>query len=218
MAEREMASIHPNGAQTGTECAKPLIWFVGGFCDILTGPISKWTYPAYRDGEGRGQDVRFVSHDGQAEIVKFSHACDGRDRKIAVVGHSWGGKTAVGACRQLARLKRDIALLVTLDPVSRLGARPDKPENVGKWVNIYVNYSKVPPNGHPEAGFANMVARWGGPWEYCAAADENHEYGYYGGDAHARAWEMFDLVKRDVARIGKDVLLSAYPNRAIASS
>jgi Chlorophyllase len=60
---------------------------------------------------------------------------------ICLIGHSYGGDTAMDVARDLSIVDLDIQLVVTLDPVS--SSRPvDKPQHLEKWINVWVETNK----------------------------------------------------------------------------
>jgi pimeloyl-ACP methyl ester carboxylesterase len=100
----------------------------------------------------------------------FSHLDDGQlfqaamarpaGQALVLVGHSWGGETAARVAIRLGRAGREVALLVTVDPVKRVltdGFLAALRECVGVWVNIRAT-------GGEKLDHSNLVAAIGGPW------------------------------------------------------
>jgi pimeloyl-ACP methyl ester carboxylesterase len=100
----------------------------------------------------------------------FSHLDDGKlfqaamarpvGQKLVLVGHSWGGETAARVAIRLGRAGREVALLVTVDPVKRVltdGFLGAVREAVQCWVNIRAM-------GGERLDHSNLVAAIGGPW------------------------------------------------------
>lgn len=138
----------------------PLVALIGGFFD-------SWTYGVAKNAEkhlpayfGAVETKYFAWDNGgdAAEWVKKERRAS--LRHVALVGHSYGGDTAMGVAGDLENVP--VALVVTLDPTSRF--QTDRPRNVGKWVNVYV----VGVND-----FSDVVSGVGGNWGYCADADVN---------------------------------------------
>lgn len=192
----------PAGAICET-CPKPLVIFIGGAADTITEMLKK----VYRHYEGefehtlKRQDVSYYSHlgwEGAANVARNTYK---RHKETVIfIGHSWGGDSSLKAIRKLEKNGIKVKLWVTLDPVSRFN-KVAKPSNVERWVNVYVNYEKAKrPRSLLDGYFANVIASVGGPWQRVEAADFNLEYNYYGEDAHAHAWEMFQLVRHEVEK------------------
>lgn len=183
---------------------RPLVLFFGGAGDVATGVVRQLLYPTYiPDGDefGPQQYTGYAQYD-QTELVLgcIRENYDDYKQKICLIGHSWGGDAALQTCRALESQKKQVALLATLDPVSQPGSRifnsRTKPGNVENWINVYVNYKEA------KSGFANNIARIGGPWGFCASATSNYEWPYKGGDAHAYAYDMFKrYVEPEVRKI-----------------
>jgi len=167
--------------------------------DATFGPIKKFTYPPYAGMYAKVQDIDYAEHDQEDKVVQeINDRYDINKQTVCIVGHSWGGDTALKCCRRLAP-KRNIVLLVTLDPVSsRLTRNTARPSNVKEWINVYVNYDKAP---WSDPLSANSIAMTGGPWGACSGADKNIEFPYYNSDAHAHANDMFRFVKEKVSAI-----------------
>lgn len=159
---------------------KPLFMIMGGFMDghCQRAYAILRAYPQL----DASHDLFFREYyEGRAvrEIVELYHQ---RGQTITLVGHSWGGDAAVHAVakRTMARVER----LLTLDPVSRKPLPKTAPQNVGHWMNVYVDYRLV---RHMQR--SNFVARVGGPWEETPGA--HHNVGMPGDVNHDEAVRMF---------------------------
>ena len=175
---------------------KPLVVFMGGAADSLTKVLFE-VAKDYEEKHHKYQDVYYRSHDAGATVVKLVEAYHASGRKVAVIGHSWGGAAAVHDVAMKTAAKIDI--LATLDPVERTRGKPlAKPPGVSRFINVYINYEKA-----ESFNVNNIIARAGGPWENVPCADENHDFiagkgipPRKGIPDHAWADEMFsDLVK-----------------------
>lgn len=158
--------------QTGNitqDCLKTLVVFVGGCADDLAQPVLRWVFPDYESAYGRGptriQDVCYSEY-GCGKVPPVIQKWFDAKQKIVLVGHSWGGNGVVELAEENQNIT--IELLVTLDPVSRSkGGDEEKPGNVKRWLNVYVDYDVA------DHSMPNMVARTGGPWGKCINANEN---------------------------------------------
>lgn len=164
---------------------KPLVVFIGGFGDVATENVAGWAL-RYQQAYYTYQDVYYREH-GQANSVKrLVEIYKQAGQKVAVIGHSWGGCTAV---RDVSlKTTSDIDLLVTLDPVSCSKPKvTTKPANINLYINVFIDYNIA------KSDPSNSIARTGGPWQFVNWADSNHniirdtniQF------THADSWEMF---------------------------
>ncbi len=116
----------------------------------------------------------------QEILAKYEH------HMICLVGHSYGGDTAMRVAYFLSRMTQ-VGLLVTLDPVSMEAHFPFQrfyhslQDEKTKWINVYVK---------PE-----LISVLGGRWGYQAFAYKNI---FIGNAGHANADDMFRRVSKDV--------------------
>lgn len=141
---------------------KDLVVFVGGFLDGLFCCMLKLAKEYYKLNPQ--QDIWYATHDSAKQLRKIVQSYNNAGKKVVLIGHSWGGDTAAYLLRNNQDIRAD--LLVTFDPVSKKGA-PAKTENMGKWVNIFVDY-EISRNHH-----SNLLAKIGGPWKNAKNADIN---------------------------------------------
>jgi len=176
------------------EYQRPSVTFFGGYWDIGS-RVMRQVYAEYlpkvdnSTAQNVGQNVSYAQYDqGDLVLDCIRNNYDDFKQKICLIGHSWGGDTAMQCCRKLHSEGKKVALLATLDPVDRFRPLGDhtKPSNVDIWINVYVNYEKAARWGVP-----NMLATVGGPWGSCPAASVNFEFQDYGKNAHAFASRMF---------------------------
>ncbi|MBR1608715.1 MAG: hypothetical protein IJ678_03775 [Kiritimatiellae bacterium] len=119
-----------------------------------------------------------------------SHPCE----PLVIIGHSYGGDTAMDVAAELGDLPCSCIFVVTLDPVSHfdpdtwLGSSP-KTGNIDEWTNVYQPTGiedvifDIPVVGWLLGGIwsglgvparnNNMVASGGGQWNYESDADLN---------------------------------------------
>lgn len=165
--------------ETPTRRLHPLLLVVGGFLDQMLG--NSYAVSAHL-AKKLEYDVFFREHYEAKSMCSLVRLYASHGFPITLVGHSWGGDAAVNAVAR--QVDSTIALLITLDPVSRKGPPRRKLINVGQWINIYVDYSITPWWDIP-----NLVARIGGPWEAVDVADSNIVCPL--DLMHAHAWGMF---------------------------
>lgn len=160
-----------------------LVIVMGGFMDNSCAycySIHQALVDFYKNNECHDFHFFYREHNESEDIVKLVKFYGQYNKKIILIGHSWGACSLVKNVAESA--KYSIDLLVTIDPV---GAR--KPAKqlplVKKWVNIFVDYKKANWNRH------NIVARAGHPWHECEGANSNilSETPY-----HHRALAMFE--------------------------
>jgi pimeloyl-ACP methyl ester carboxylesterase len=181
---------------------KNLVIFMGGAGDSAIKIMFK-VAKEYQENHHAYQDVYYRTHSSGAHVIKLVETYHAAGRKVAVIGHSWGGSSAVHA----VALKTDIPIdiLATLDPVGRFQRKPPaKPSGVSRFINVYINYAKADLINIP-----NFVARVGGAWESVPCADENYDFNTEKRDSyphnpdHAWARAMFsDFVKTHVEALG----------------
>ena len=179
---------------------KPLVVFMGGAAD----PIIRILFRVaknYQELHQAYQDVYYRPHNAGAHVVKLVEAYHAAGRKVAVIGHSWGGSSAVHDVAMKTGAKIDV--LATLDPVGRFQRKPlARPSGALRFINVYINYAKA-----KTVNIGNVVARIGGLWEDVPCADENHdiigEIGTSPGGKvfdHADARDMFLLYAAQVVQ------------------
>jgi pimeloyl-ACP methyl ester carboxylesterase len=147
---------------------RPLVLFAGGFLDEALMHMYATSVQYCNAGHSAYQDIYyrpFHTPDIMRELVD-RYAAAGQ--KTALIGHSWGGDAVVnGVARKTTSA---IDLLVTLDPVSRKGPPSAKPDNVGTYINVYIDYARS-----ALVSASNTLARIGKPWQRVACAGENHD-------------------------------------------
>ena len=139
-----------------------LVVFVGGFMDGIFCCMLKLAKEYCKLNPH--QDVWYATHDSAKQIHKIIKSYNNAGKKIALLGHSWGGDSAAHILSKNKDIHVD--MLVTLDPVSKKGP-PSKEENMGLWVNVFVDYD-VSSSHH-----SNLLAKIGGPWGSVPSADMN---------------------------------------------
>ena len=181
---------------------KPLLIFVGGAMDDIYRPLLHGVFVPYRLQNSEQQDIIYATHGAHAGLIEIIHKWHDEGQKVALIGHSWGGQTVLDIARKLQQIhgsERKIDLLVTLDPVSRrfLAKRQEKPANVSRWINIYVDYNRA------SLERSNLIARIGGYWGHCNHADRNIKMHRKQGQevTHAKVNLMFAEVLDDVRQI-----------------
>jgi len=135
---------------------KSLVVFFGGAMDSFHESMRK-VYLKYKpmyENSGHKVDYHYWTCGGAFDIglaslaINHKKVVDNLDNSsydnICIIGHSYGGDTAM---KVASSCKRDIRLLVTLDPVSQRGfielISISKPDNVFKWINVYVPLSTI---------------------------------------------------------------------------
>lgn len=148
-----------------SEALQPLVLVVGGFLDQFLGN-SYAVSRRYPEDLVSRHDVYFREHYEGKAMRALVELYAGRGLPVVLIGHSWGGDAATNAVA--AKVNAPVALLITLDPVSRKGPPKLRLGNVGHWLNIHVDYKRA-----TLWSITNAVARIGGPWQHAAAADCN---------------------------------------------
>ena len=155
---------------------------MGGFMDGLLGKaydiigdLPEFVRSAY--------DVYYREHDEDAAARGLIRRYGRAGRPVIVIGHSWGGNTAVldVLAAPYVRLV-PVQALLTLDPVGMRG--PVALPSVQRWRNVYVDYAKA------DWRRQNNVARIGSPWERVPQAHENFVFPALN---HADAAGMFQM-------------------------
>ncbi len=166
------------------------------FWDGEAEEIAPMLDPAFSEFKPPGVALNFVHHDYQ-NIIQTLGQAQSRYRGIALIGHSYGGDTAMTVVRR-SGIKLD--LVVTLDAVSRRGylqhlpffrGASRKPANLYRWINVYVPFSTEK---------SNLVALVGGHWGHEPCADQNIRCGEL---VHSEADGMFkEMLHRVPAFLG----------------
>jgi Chlorophyllase enzyme len=180
--------------------AKALVIFFGGANDS----IHKNMYRVYADYENSANhEKKYLpwTEDKAAKILIANQLVNvDLASHICLIGHSYGGDTAMDVARDLNLVDLDIQLVVTLDPVSNqlvvtvdpvlnlINEPIELPSHVEKWINVWV---ETKGSWRPD----NIVAELGGHWGMEPNATENM---FCEGASHAQANEMFKKVKNDV--------------------
>ena len=156
-----LADMQP--AELGT-----LAMVVGGFLDGISGHAHAvaLNYPQVLRELPTPHRVFFRQHQEGAAVRHLVELFAARGQQVLLIGHSWGGDAAVNAVAR--RTDAPIALLGTLDPVSRKGPPAVTPPSVRYWLNVYVDYRTA-----SWCERSNIIARIGGPWEAVPAAHRN---------------------------------------------
>lgn len=169
-----LPSVEEQIGQITTECLKTLVVFIGGAADCKFQPLLRGVFLPYEKRYGQGlnriQDICYSEHGG-GKVPPVMKKWFEAGQKIVLVGHSWGGDRVIRLTEDNPQIK--IALLVTLDPVSRSkNGQQVKPNNVKRWLNVYIDYKVA------DLSFANNIARVGGAWKACQNADINISLNY----------------------------------------
>ena len=142
-------------------------------------------YAAY-SREATHHECYYFSWVQRAHLASRIYATRG---SLCVVGHSYGGDTALDVAYKYP--KREIDLLVTLDPVARFTHWNCVREHVGWWVNV-----RVDPTGP-----GNAIAVLGGHYGPRPGANQDIDLGRSA--AHGDADELFKPVAPLVSRFHK---------------
>jgi len=203
--------IHPDEMKPGA-CAiqdcreyQPLVMFIGGAKDDKYGNVLKYIFDPYNRAHEGDQDIGYGTFQTGSAIAEIAREWHKKGQKICLIGHSYGGDTAMDVARKLGAEDIALELVVTLDPVGRSGPTADQPKpiHLARWLNVYVDYESDA-SGKCDTFTPNGIAILGGPWQYCANADNNAVYRF--SDAclsHAQADQMFKLFgyEHEVAKI-----------------
>lgn len=164
-----LPTVEEQIGQITTKCLKTLVVFIGGAADYKFQPLLRGVFYLYEreygSSQDRIQDVSYSEHGG-GKVPPVMKKWFEAGQKIVLVGHSWGGDRVIRLAEDNPQI--NIALLVTLDPVSRSkNGQQAKPNNVKRWLNVYIDYKVA------DLSSANNIARVGGAWEACQNADIN---------------------------------------------
>lgn len=100
---------------------------------------------------------------------------------ILIIGHSWGGDTAMDIANDLDEKGISVELLVTLDPASWFDVQEIlqiyRSKNIREWVNVYVS---------GVANIDDIIANIGGKWGAESQADLNIDANEYRGISNIR--------------------------------
>ncbi len=178
---------------------KTLLVFLGGAMDDVYRPMLQGVFIPYRLKHVDHQDSCYATHAAIEETIQLIRYWHSAGQKIALIGHSWGGKSVFLIANKLTMEKIPIELLVTLDPVSRRYFRRQfkKPYHVKRWINVHVDYGKA------SMEYSNVIARLGGYWSHCQYADKNIKLSHdqEGEITHAMAGRMFAEVEKDMLKL-----------------
>ncbi len=192
---------HVPPVKSESDCPRTVIVLIGGALDKMTGAARNHVpHDVYATHE-RGDDVK--------RFLRALRACCPRT-KVALIGHSWGGKSAVNVARALESESVRIDRMITLDAVGRggdAGRYHNKPTNVGHWTNIYND--EIHRDYYPWSRFNQVIARAGGHWQSRRGAEINTQVG----NDHVDAKEMLgnDLEYRIDPKTGA---LNQYPRES----
>lgn len=156
--------------------------FVGGFGDAFLGIMNRF-YHLYHDFAGTHRScVKSYYHwdggswgmlnDGFPIITRAIAGSWNEWGKIPVflIGHSYGGSTAMAVARQLYEIVGETKVVVmTIDSVSRRQSKA-RAGGVAYWANAYLNRG---------GGILDVVPRIGGRWGECPDADINLPFNGY---------------------------------------
>jgi pimeloyl-ACP methyl ester carboxylesterase len=132
------------------------IIFIGGLWDNRTSIVKNYQKGFAKLYPNHGSEY-FQWH--QKKRLRERLRC--LDEEIIMVGHSYGGKTATEVLRD-----KEIALLVTIDPVGRIWS--NRRPLAKRWINV---------NAIPiKNDFSDYIALFGGKWgkKMASRADEYH--------------------------------------------
>ncbi|MBD66361.1 MAG: hypothetical protein CME62_14215 [Halobacteriovoraceae bacterium] len=133
--ESMIEKAHKIHAKKFGELAKPGVYFISGFDWFGAGSI-KGNYDGIKDMSEAIDGAKHYSWDQQEEIIADIKKRS-PDQPIALIGHSFGGDSAMEVAQELNTIEngfRKIDLLITLDAV---GADNDKvPQNVKRNINF----------------------------------------------------------------------------------
>ncbi|PZP42246.1 MAG: hypothetical protein DI601_18820 [Azospirillum brasilense] len=148
----------PAAPANGNQPEKRVVIFVGGAGDKwLSGLVEK--YGADFATRNPGVREKYYAHDQADDIQRYIENLP-PGTKVSVVGHSWGGNTAIQVVGRLAQENKSVDTLVTIDPV---GSGRDAAflawarKGAGHWMNVNAA-------GGGPLDFSNMVAGIGGAY------------------------------------------------------
>lgn len=158
-----------------------------------------------------GADVFFAHNQVDNAISDIqSYLADNPEENIVLIGHSWGGQSAMDIADGLSANNACACItVITLDPVSLSGG-PDKlPSNIDEWKNVHLPRSTtdamvdVPVVGYLArvpfllyggvTGNGNSIATGGGQWN-----DQNLATMNYAADHHMDVWGMINIPLSDL--------------------
>lgn len=197
--EGEIDPDCPHDSDGTSPCRRfqPLVMFVGGAKDPEFGPVLEGVFFPYNRDHEDIQDIGYGAWQTGASIKGLALHWMAQGQKVVLVGHSYGGDTVMDISRELSDAGKAIELVVTLDPVSRIGPRANQPKPTGvkKWLNVYVDYENAGRSG------ANRIALLGGVWGHCENADQNSTFLNGTGAEHAYANSMFSYYSSEVRAV-----------------
>lgn len=150
-----------------------LVVFIGGFCDVLAGCLSRVerNFPGFLKGachatayyhwDGGGCSV-FLDRCGRIAMELEEARRRWPELPVILIGHSYGGSCALEVARRQAVQAFPLCLL-TLDAVARR-QKNVRPDSVEWWGNSYLREG---------GGFMDVIPRIGGRWGHCSGADMN---------------------------------------------
>ncbi len=143
---------------------------VGDLCLVMGGFTDAFFGRAYRLMEdlsvllGPGFDLYYREHDEIAGTRRILCRYGALQRRVVLIGHSWGGsslaRSVLPSCPDVR-----VTALVTLDPVGLRG--PRFLPQVQRWLNVYIPYDRAAWSRE------NNIARLGRPWEFVRQANIN---------------------------------------------
>lgn len=138
---------------------RPLIILIGGAADRTlrkVGRVADWLRDR-PDAEAR--EVHYVFHWQKGAVLSLIEA-QPPGRPIRLIGHSWGGHAAARVAAALGRQGRQVALLVTIDPVTR-GIGPGFLAAVKAGAHRWINARA---GGGEGFDYSDLVAAIGGAY------------------------------------------------------
>lgn len=162
--------------------------FIGGCADATFKPVKSTVeqIEAIPDYFGKGALIRYFSHLDKNECIGWLQQDCSADDRFVLVGHSWGGDTAYLVARDCKPTK--LNLIITIDPVSLWTFSITKPENVQRWINVWVK-------GFQD--YTDGIAVTGGHWGEMKTA-ENHMRSDV---SHAMFADMLSPFLSDIKRV-----------------
>lgn len=149
------------------------VFWIGGAADkrpmLGHGPHHIMLGVMNRLGEGLPGDHHYRGFDDREQIIREIHAVLEQfpDRKIVLIGHSFGGAASMRIARELESSGHPASLVITVDPVWPFLFFP--PEHCECWINVYQEFTvldylaQVPLAGPPVAGVISFLVQglWG---------------------------------------------------------